>query len=129
MGVQFLTSEEATMAIHMLNGTELDGSTIIVDAWENRPLPMGAPAVQKTGTIQEAMPCPYYPLGKCEKGASCKWSHIENGGSTGAGKGNTAVATKPCPYFPLGKCEKGAACRWVHGPSTVGYKGGAAPMI
>jgi len=105
------------MAIHMLNGTELDGSTIIVDAWENRPLPIVAPAAQTTGNNLAAPPCPYYPLGKCEKGASCKWSHAENGG--GAGGGNMIVPTKPCPYFPLGRCEKGAECKWSHNTGTV----------
>jgi len=122
--VQFLTTEEATMAIHMLNGTELDGSTIIVDDWENRPLPIVAPAVHTTGNNPAAPPCPYYPLGRCEKGASCKWSHTENGGTASGGMGNTTfVATKPCPYFPLGKCEKGAECKWSHntGPGVGGF--------
>jgi len=133
---QFLTSEEATMAIHMLNGSELDGSTIIVDAWENRPLPISAPSTQRTGNNSTAPACPYYPLGKCEKGASCKWSHVDNGGIAGGGMGNPFVATKPCPYYPLGKCEKGAECKWSHntGPSVggfgshfVGGYGGRAP--
>lgn len=91
--------------------------------------------------IVPTKPCPYFPLGKCEKGAECKWSHNTGtvvsgfGGSNFAGYAGRAPATpsvhaaKTCPYFPLGKCEKGATCRWLHVSSPVGYKGGASPMV
>jgi len=62
--------------------------------------------------------CPYFPLGKCEKGAECKWRHALAGGEAAG-----LAAGETCPFFLAGKCEKGNQCKWRH---ALGAGGGKA---
>eukprot|EP00411_Alexandrium_monilatum_P031199 CAMPEP_0175385624 /NCGR_PEP_ID=MMETSP0095-20121207/28949_1 /TAXON_ID=311494 /ORGANISM="Alexandrium monilatum, Strain CCMP3105" /LENGTH=424 /DNA_ID=CAMNT_0016684069 /DNA_START=28 /DNA_END=1299 /DNA_ORIENTATION=+ len=110
--VEFSTAEEATVAIEALNGMVLDGRDVVVDKWSENE--------SRATKGDAAKPCPYFPLGKCDKGANCKWSHNKGRGSALAAlpwAGGRNEAAKICPYFPLGKCDKGASCKWSHAPS------------
>jgi len=73
-------------------------------------------------------PCPYFPLGKCEKGDSCKWAHI--GAPSPSDESTDKVVELPsngsqnkelCPFFAAGACQKGLQCRWRH---AVGSQSG-----
>jgi len=92
----------------------------------------------KNHEINKRQPCQFFPVGRCNFGQNCAYSHDNelllhaNQVATAAiAKGNapdtserkhTALPTsfrkgpKLCRFFLLGTCRAGANCTYVHGP-------------
>lgn len=64
------------------------------------PLPLAAP---------QAVTCGDFKMGKCARGAGCKFSH-----------GGPAVDLREmCGDFKTGKCTRGPGCKFSHGPPEM----------
>lgn len=50
------------------------------------------------------VPCKFYPLGTCQAGSACQFSHDLD----------TTVQNAPCKYFAKGSCKFGQSCALAH---------------
>jgi hypothetical protein len=68
----------------------------------------------EAGDNEEQKVCPYYPLGKCRMGASCKWRHVgEPPERKERAPSNIDIEhdeEQVCPFFAKGKCTYGNSC-------------------
>lgn len=72
--------------------------------------------------------CGDFKMGKCRRGAGCKFSH-GMGGMMGGGMadfGGGGADADECGDFKMGKCRRGNGCKFSHGGS-MGGMGGAPP--
>jgi hypothetical protein len=64
-----------------------------------------------------SVPCRFYALGKCNKGAACLFSHLDQEVQDTNGPSQPATDSRaqlPCAFFARGACRNGEKCAYAH---------------
>ena len=67
-------------------------------------------SVVSAASAKSHVPCRFFPQGRCNKGASCPFSHVPPA---------EHVKTAICNKFARGDCPDGDACQFAHGPEQL----------